>query len=234
MNNSKLQKSQHSQPEFQKLVDAIHSVQQNEKYLYNRVSQINSAPVYDNQEKNNVVEQIRKLQTTRSTLYDSLISMYKQKTSAIQNDNFEIENGVKMINIINDELQYMKSKIDTEEMNQEYKKRTTEVENYEQKRYRFILNLLKIFVYMVIAVIVIMVAHKLILPDPIAVFLYIIALSIGSISIVFRIYDMSIRNNLYFDKYDWNINDNYEEGKYVPIETDNVITSTSKKNKCIP
>lgn len=231
MNNSK---SQQSQNEFQKVVNAIHVVQQNEKYLYNRVSQINADPVYDNQEKNNVVEQIRKLQTARSTLYDSLISMYKQKTNDIHDDNFEIENGVKMINIINGELQDMKSKIDTEEMDQEFKKRTTEVENYEQKRYRFILNLLKIFVYMIIAVIVIMIAQKLILPDPIAVFLYIIALSIGSISIVFRIYDMNTRNNLYFDKYDWNINDNYEEAKYVPVETDNVITSTSKKNKCVP
>lgn len=230
MNNSK---SHSSQNEFNKVVNAIHSVQQNEKYLYNRVSQINSDPVYDHQEKKNVIEQIRKLQTTRSTLYDSLISMYKKKTSVIEDDNFEIENGVKMINIINDELKYMKSKIDAEEMNQEHKKRTTEVENYEQKRYRFILNLLKIFTYMIVAVIVIMVAQTLILPDPIAVFLYIIVLSIGIISIVFRIYDMSIRNNIYFDKYDWNINNNYEEGKYVPIETDNIITSTSKKNKCV-
>ena len=193
---------------------------------------MNAAPLYDNQEKKNVVEQIRKLQTTRSTLYDSLISMYKKKTSVVQDDKFEIENGVKMINIINDELQYMKSKINTEEMNQEYKKRTTKIENYEQKRYRIILNLLKICTYMIIAVIVIMIAQKFILPDSFAVFLYIIALSIGSISIVFRLYDMSIRNNIYFDKYDWNINDNYEEGKYVPIETDNIITSTSKKNKC--
>ena len=191
----------------------------------------NGGDVYSNPQ---ISERLQELQITRKTLYDSLIAMYKKKSTDIQDDKFEIENGVKMIRIINDELQSMKKKIEDEQTDQQYQKRLTEVENYEQKRYRFLLNLLKIATYMIIAVIIIMIAQWLILPEPIAVFLYIIALSIGSISIIFRLYDMNIRNNLNFDKYDWTINNTFKEETYVPVETDNVITSTSKKNKCVP
>lgn len=217
--------------EYNRIINAIHSIQQNEKYMYDRISKINSAPVYDNQEKQNVIDQLKQLQVTRNTLYKTLMDMYKTKSNSIKEDNFELKNGVKMVKMLNEELDTIKDNIDKLEAEEQKKERVTQMKNYEQKKYRFILNLLKIVAYLFASILVIVLCQYFFLPQPIAVFLYIIVVSLGMVSILYRLYDMNVRNSINFDKYDWSYNENLDEEQYVPIETDNNIVLSNKK-KC--
>jgi hypothetical protein len=223
----------HSRKEYQQIMDALHSVQQNERYMYERIRQINMAPVFDSQEKQNVIEQIRKMQITRKALYASLIEKYNQKNQTIEENEFEIKNGVKMVHMVNEELDQIKNEIDEMDMVENQKERMTQVKNYEWKRYHSILNVLKLVAYVLVSITVIMFLQWTILPSSIAWFLYTIILSIGLISIIYRIYDIRLRNNMYFDKYDFIYNPKIHENDsshYTPIETENNINqSTSKK-----
>lgn len=216
---------------YNRIINAIHSIQQNEKYMYDRISKINAAPVYDSQEKQNVIDQLKQLQVTRNTLYNTLMDMYKNKSNTMKEDNFELKNGVKMVKMLNEELDTIKDNIDKLEADEQKKERVTQIKNYEQKKYRFILNLLKIVAYLFLSIFVIVLCQYFFLPQPIAVFLYIIVVSIGMVSILYRLYDMNMRNNINFDKYDWSYNEKLDEEQYVPIETDNNIVLSNKK-KC--
>lgn len=222
-----------SRKEYQQIMDALHSVQQNERYMYDRIRQINMAPVFDSQEKQNVIEQIRKMQLTRKALYTSLIEKYNQTNKVIEENEFEIKNGVKMIHMINEELDQIKNEIDEMDMIENRKERMTQVKNYEWKRYHSILNVLKIVAYILLSTTVTMFLQWTILPSSIAWFLYTMIISIGLISILYRIYDMNMRNNIYFDKYDFTYNPKIHESDnshYTPIETEHAINQlTSKK-----
>jgi hypothetical protein len=216
--------------EYNRIINAIHSIQQNEKYMYERIAKINSAPVYDSQEKQNIIDQLKSLQVTRNSLYSTLVDMYKNKSNSIKEDEFELKNGVKMVKMMNEELDTIKDNIDRLEADEQKKERVTQMKNYEQKKYRFILNLIKIVAYLFVSILVIIICQYFFLPQPIAVFLYVIVVSIGSISIFYRLYDMNMRNNINFDKYDWSYNKKLDEEQYVPIETDNM--NSKKKTKC--
>jgi len=228
--NYKMKENNTPDSEYNRIINAIHSIQQNEKYMYDRISQINSAPVYDGQEKKNIIYQIKKLQVTRNTLYTTLMNMYVDKSNGIKEDTFELKNGVKMVKMLNEELDSIKNTIDEFESNEQKKERITQIRNYEQKKYRFILNLLKITAYLFASILGIILCQYFFLPQQIAVVLYIIVISVGIISIVYRLYDMNMRNNINFDKYDWSYNQKLDE--YVPVETDNTINNANKKAKC--
>lgn len=220
-----------SRKEYQEIIDALHSVQQNERYMYDRIRQINTAPGFDIQEKNNIINQIRKMQLTRKALYTSLIEKYNQRNKALEGNEFELKNGVKMVRMVNEELDQIKNEIDEMDMIENRKERMTQVRNYQWKRYHSILNVLKIVAYLLLSIAVIMFLQWIVLPSSIAWFMYTIVTSIGIGTIIYRIYDMNMRNNIYFDKYDFTYNPKiHENSTYTPIETENTINqSTSKK-----
>lgn len=229
---SKSNATSDSRKDYQDIIDALHSVQQNERYMYDRIRQINMAPVFDSQEKWNVLEQIRKMQITRKALYTSLIEKYNQRNKVIDENEFEIKNGMKMVHMVNEELEQIKNEINEMEMVENRKERMTQVKNYEWKRYHYILNILKIVAYILLSITVIMFLQWIILPSSIAWFSYATILSIGFISIIYRIYDMSLRNNMYFDKYDFTYNPKiheHENSKYTPVETENIINQSMSK-----
>lgn len=190
--------------EYTELIKSITSIQNNEKYLYERLRSIQNSNIPNDIEIVKIKKNLGELRKIRKTLYDSLKRMYNRFSNDISHHS-DVKNGVIMVDMINEEIQQMENNLNTLRIRKQNNQRLASIKNYEQKRYKSRIELLKLIVYMLVALIFVFILQRIILPYSVAQLLYIIILSIGIIYILYKVYDMNMRDNFDYDKYDWKI-----------------------------
>lgn len=202
------------------IISNIKQLQTTEMQLYTSLDDQNLTV----DQRTNIINQINEIGQTRSTLYNSLKNMassYQQNVSTSQNT---VQQQMFALDIVENELNEAKVRTQALQNDKYNKLRLVEINTYYSKRFGAHKEIVKVVVYVcILMLIVIILGKKEILPRNIYIALNGIILTVGIIIIGKKIIDLSNRDNMNFDEYDW-----YFDKSKAPSDTGGSGSATSQ------
>jgi len=210
------------QEKNQQVLDNISQLQTQEKHLYDSLDNVNLSP----EEKQQIIVKINELSQMRLNMYSTIKDMYSFYNNNIGSSATALDQSVTAINILENELNETKRRMNLLEDEKFNKMRLVGINTYYGKRYNAHSTLMKTIVFMCIPLIILAVlANNSILPPKIYVFLSGIILIIGLVIIGLQLIDMSNRSNMNWDEYNW-----YFDQTNAPTEDISTTTSSSSSD----
>lgn len=201
----------------QQIITNIKQLQTTEMQLYTSLDDQN----LDSAKRTNIINQINEIGQTRATLYNSLKNMaasYQQNVSTSQDT---IQQQMFALDIVENELNEAKLRTQQLEKEKYNKLRLVEINTYYGKRFDAHKEIVKVIVYVCIFMLItIILGKKEILPRNIYIVLNGMIIVIGVIVIGKKLIDLSNRDNMNFDEYDW-----YFDKTKAPSDTDSSSSS---------
>lgn len=190
------------------LVQSIRSLQEQERNLYTRIRAINGSEnsVVHEDEKQTIIKNLESIQSVRMNLYNNMKLLYNENTADFEASTYDATSGNKMVEMVNNEIDEMKHELGSLKIRKQNQDKLAEIKQYKKKRTEHIYEIIKFVTYCFLGIIVIMFLRTLFLPATIAQYAYIGILSFCIIKVIFQLYDMSMRDNFYYDRYDWPTN----------------------------
>ena len=202
------------------IISNIKQLQTTEMQLYTSLDDQNLTV----DQRTNIINQINEIGQTRTTLYNSLKNMassYQQNVSTSQNT---IQQQMFALDIVENELNEAKVRTHALENDKYNKLRLVEINTYYSKRFGAHKEIVKVVVYVcILMLITIILGKKEILPRNIYIVLNGMILVVGIIIIGKKIIDLSNRDNMNFDEYDW-----YFDKSKAPSDTGGSGSATSQ------
>lgn len=188
---------------IEQIISNIKNMQTNEMKLYVSLDDQNLTQ----DQRTDIINRIEQIGETRQTLYNSLNNMassYQQNVTTSQNT---ISQQMFAIDIVENELNEAKGRMKALEVEKYDKLRLVEINTYYGKRFNAHKEIVKVIVYICIFMLItIILGKKEILPRNIYIVLNGIIIVVGIIVIGKKIIDLSNRDNMNFDEYDWYFN----------------------------
>jgi hypothetical protein len=185
------------------IINNIKKLQDTEMKLYDSLE---SRSLNTDQQKQ-IIDRINQISQMRMNLYASLkdmVSYYQQDVSDSRN---AMNNQMVSVDIIENELNDSKRRLNLLESQKNNKMRLVEINTFYGKQYDAHKEIMKVVVFICIPVLILTVlANKGILPPRINSLLIGIIIIIGLIIIGSKIIDISNRDNMNFDEYNWYFN----------------------------
>lgn len=188
------------QDEMSSIYDSITSIFNNENYLLNRLNSLKSAPNMHQVEISKIEKQLQELEKSRKALLDIYTKAYDENSDEVDGNKI-IKNKAMVIGLLNEEMEQMKHNLKSMNQTKLNKKRLIQIYNYEKSKYYAKIEVLKLIGYTMLGVLLVFILKRLILPHTIAMGLASIIIAIGTIYVLYKMYDISIRDPLHFDKY---------------------------------
>jgi hypothetical protein len=148
------------------------------------------------------IDNLNKLQTTINNLPDD----NNAKGTSLNIITYNKENLLKMINnewikLNTEDTTTLKTEVTKSSQAAANNKRMIDIGRYEQRRYEVRFDLMKYIGAAIVALFIIQLAKRYFLPQSAATGLTIAVVVAISIKIIYSVYDMYIRDSLYYDKY---------------------------------
>jgi len=203
-----------------KIVSDIKQLQTTEMQLYTTLDDQNLSQ----DQRTNIINQINDIGQTRSTLYNSLKNMassYQQNVSTSQDT---IQQQMFAVDIVENELNEAKVRMQALENDKYNKLRLVEINTYYSKRFGAHKEIVKTVVYVCIfMLIIIILGKKEIIPRNIYIVLNGMVIVIGVIIIGKKMIDLSNRDNMNYDEYNW-----YFDKEKAPSDTGGSGSATTQ------
>lgn len=185
------------------IINNIKKLQDTEMKLYDSLE----SKSLNTEQQKQIIDKINQISQMRINLYASLkdmVSYYQQDVSDSRN---AMNNQMVSVDIIENELNDSKRRLNLLEAQKNNKIRLVEINTFYGKQYDAHKEIMKIVVFICIPVLILTVlANKGILPPRINSLLIGIIIIIGLIIIGSKIIDISNRDNMNFDEYNWYFN----------------------------
>lgn len=228
-----------SQDDISRISDSITSILNNENYLLNRLHSLKSSPTMHQVEINNIKNRLQELQTSREALMNLLSKAYDENSEELDG-NKTIKNKAMIISLLNEEVNQMKHNLNAMNQTKLNKKRLVQIYNYEKSKYYAKIEVLKLIAYTMLAVLFVFILQRLkILSPTIAMGLASVIIAVGIIYVLYKMYDITIRDPLHFDKYIQSIDTNLiEKEAKASYNAENDVVSDDEQianlsaNKC--
>jgi hypothetical protein len=184
----------------EQVLEYITQIQNQEMALYKSLNETKLTP----EEKQMKINKINELTQIRLNLYESikeLLDTYKQNTVDSTNT---LKQQVMAINIMEEELNSAKNVLNYVDAQKINKIRQSEINIYYGKRYNTLSKLAKTIIFFsVLLLILAMIYSWNLLPNFIYYFFMGIILIIATIVIINQLIDITSRNNMNWDEYEW-------------------------------
>jgi len=154
-----------------------------------------------------IITRINQLADIRISLFGSLNYTYKSLQKNVNNSRSELVQLLTVVNIVEEELNNAKK-----QMNQLYeikhnKMRMVEINTYYGKQYQAQGRLLKLIILVVVLLLILAILLKKgFLSESVTKILMAIVIGFGGFLVVYRLIDISTRDNMNYDAYSWNFN----------------------------
>ena len=182
----------------------IQELQNVEKQLY---SNLEASSANDNnalEQQESVIKRINKLSDMRMNLYDQLKTMYGFLQDNVVESRNDLVDQTAVVGIIENELNNAKKKMGAIEDSKYNKLRMVEINTYASKRYDANKKIMKqVILYLVILLLIAILYNADILSSGVASTLSGLVMFIGAVVVVGKIWDVSRRDNMNFDEYNW-------------------------------
>jgi len=184
----------------QQVLNNISQLQIQEKALYDSLDDVSLS----SEEKQLIINKINEISQMRMNLYAGLKDMYSFYQKNVSASRSTLGQSIATVDMLENELNQSKKRMNLIEDQKYNKLRLVEINTYYGKRYNAHSKLMKTIVIICIPVIILAVlANKGILPANIYKLLLVIILVIGSLFIGLQLIDISNRNNMNWDEYNW-------------------------------
>lgn len=184
----------------QQVLNNISQLQIQEKDLYKSLDDVSLS----SEEKRNIMDRINQISQIRTNLYAGLkdmVSYYRQNVAA---SSSTLGQSIAAVDILENELNNAKRRMSLIDEQNNNKLRLVEINTYYGKRYNAHSRLMKTIVIICIPIIILAVlANKGILPPKIYMVLSVIILVIGGVLIGWQLIDISNRDDMNWDEYEW-------------------------------
>ena len=204
------------------MLQQIKDLQEKEEELFIELENNN-----DSEEKELLLEQINSISTQRISIYNNLKILYNGNLKNSINTNNTLKEQNAIIDNIENELNEQKEKINKK--NQEFINKLRLVQNntYYSKKYTDQAQLLITLIILCIILIAISLLRKIeIIPTTLITVLIVLVLFIGIIIVYRKIMDMSLRNNLDYDTYDFPFNKENIDKKTMEVIMNEYVDET--------
>jgi hypothetical protein len=191
------------QDRYQKIIDNISKLQEQEKQLYSDLEDVSLAE----DKRQDIITNINNISQMRVNLYASLYDMYSMYQQNASISNTAMGQTLVAIDILENELNQSKKRMNLLEEQKNNKLRLVEINTYYGKRYNTYSKLMKTIVYICIPIIILALLFNYgILPINIYRLLNGIVLIIGTVLIGLQLIDIFNRDNMNWDEYNWYFN----------------------------
>jgi len=178
----------------------IEQLQSIEKELYKELA----APVPPTN-ADSIIARINQLADIRISLFKSLNYTYQALQKNVNNSRSELVELLTVVNIVEEELNNAKKQLNQLYEIKHNKMRMVEINTYYGKQYKAQTRLLKLIILVGVILLVLAILWKKgFLSDSIAKILLAIVIGFGGFLILRRLLDISTRDNMDFDAYNWN------------------------------
>ena len=183
---------------YSKITRDIENLQEIQKHVgYN----INS------EDEDSIKERIDKLVEERNNLYDRLEIIYKSSRDDLTRNRKVLKDQVAIVGILDHELNRTKTNVSRLETDKANKLRLIEITNYESSRYKSYMEILKYIIYSSILIIIIYFIKErfgYLIPGRVVTLSVILVIGVTVVLVGKSIYDLMIRDNRVFDRYNYN------------------------------
>jgi hypothetical protein len=230
----------------------IRNLQQIERELYNNLETNTIGNKLTNEEKDQIIQKIAEISQMRVNLYANLKETYSFFQKNVASSRTTLAEQMMAIDIVENELKESKRKLQLLEDEKYNKLRLVEINTYYGKQYNAHTGLMKTIVIICIPVLILSILKNVeILPSNIASLIIALIIIIGLIYIGRQLIDMSNRDNMNYDEYDWYFNKSDAPSDGTPSNTtdpwatpslvcvgeqccNDTSTYNAEQNLCIP
>jgi len=153
---------------------------------------------------NNLVIQINKLSTIRTNLYKTIPSTYNKQVDDLTQTYNALTEKRDMVDLAEKELNQFKKNVNNSDSNLGNKMRMVEINTYYSKKYKAYATLVYLMIIFTLPILVLSILRKRsLIPNMIADLLIAIILVLGSYLVIQKLYDITWRDNMNFDEYNW-------------------------------
>jgi hypothetical protein len=207
-----------------KILKNIEQLQTIEKTLYADLD----APIPPTN-ADSIITRINQLSDIRMSLFKSLNYTYQALQKNVNNSRTELVELLAVVNVMEEELNNAKA-----QLNQLYdikhgKMRMVEINTYYGKQYMAQGRLLKLIIFVAVLLLILAILWKKgLLSDDIAKILIGLVFGVGMFFIVRRLLDITTRDNMNYDAYNWNFDPatqtptvyEYDKAKLMGLQVD--------------
>jgi len=188
------------------LLNDIQSLQQMEQNMFDK---LNTDSSLTSQQQLEIIEKINQISNMRRDLYTTLSKINSFYSDALNTSMGTLNEQTTAINIVEDELNRSKRRLEYLEIQKNNKIRLVEINQYFGDKYSEHTKLMKVVIFTIIPVIILTILYnKSILPKNIYFVLIVIIGLIGAI-FFWKIYTSIIsRDNMNYNEYTWPFNIN--------------------------
>lgn len=203
LTQTSLKKNEESE---QQTLRNIQQLQEMEKEQYAKL-EANAANNVNPAEQEMIIKKINELSQIRIDLFKTLGYMYDNVQSSIANSRMDLVDQHTAVKIVENELNKAKTQLNTMETNKQNKMRMVEINTYYGKRYKAHTQLIKKIVFIAIPLIILAILNKQgLLSENIIYGLAVLILVLGGFVVIKNIIDLSSRDNMDYDAYNWRFN----------------------------
>ena len=185
------------------IINQIKSLQTTEMKLYDSLE---GKSLNADQQKQ-IIDKINQISQLRINLYANLKEMYSYYQEDVSSSRNTLNNQMVSVDVIENELNDSKRRLNLLEAQKDNKIRLVEINTFYGKQYDAHKQIMQIVVIICIPVLILTVlSSKGILPSTITALLTGIIIIIGLFIIGAKIIDLSNRDNMNFDEYNWYFN----------------------------
>lgn len=183
-----------------KVLSDISQLQQQEMELHEKINQADMTP----ENRSLMLDRINQLSQHRTVLYGSLKDQYEFQNNSVSSTITTLGEQMYAINIVENELNEAKKRLNELENQRNDKLRLVQINTYYGKKYAAYKNIMKIVVYACIPLILLgYLGNKGLIPSNFNMFLMAIIIFIVILMIGREMVDVSSRDNMNFDEYEW-------------------------------
>jgi hypothetical protein len=198
------------------IIDTIKSLQTTEMKLYDSLE----SKSLNSDQKQQIIEKINQISQMRIELYASLKDSYSYYQQDVSQSRNTMNDQMVSIDVIENELNDSKRRLNLLESQKDNKIRLVEINTYYGKQYDAHKQIMQIVVIICIPVLILTVlAGKGILPPKLTALIAGIIIIIGLFIIGGKIIDLSNRDNLNYDEYNWYFNKDEAPTSSTEIDT---------------
>jgi tetrahydromethanopterin S-methyltransferase subunit G len=183
----------------EQMLSNISNLQKQEQALYTELDD----PSLSTEDKERIVRQINEISQLRINLYTTMKDMYSNYTTSLKQADANQHNQMAMLKLVEKELNESKKRLNALKTKKTNLIRKAEISTYYGEQYSSHIAILK---NVIIACILCIVVNILPIPVNATIFLTGIVVVIAVVKVAAQIIDISNRNNMVYDEYDFYFN----------------------------
>jgi hypothetical protein len=185
-------------------LQSINDLQNLEKQLYTNLEALSSSQTPNIEEQKQIIDKINNLSNTRVNMFNSLSDLYTTSENEVSKSRKELMDKIVVAKVMENQLNNMKSIMNEVKDIKNNKLRMVEINTYYGKRYQAHTDLMKLIIKICISLFILIVINKRqLLPNSIVNPLMLIVVGLGLFFVIRQVWDLSIRDNMNYDKYNY-------------------------------